>query len=73
MESGLINYREVFALALANGFQGIICAESYGGDGLSVSAANQAYLRRNVLPKNDGYALGTSRVTQQTVQGALTR
>ncbi|MFP7833572.1 sugar phosphate isomerase/epimerase family protein [Marisediminicola sp. LYQ134] len=65
MESGLINYREAFALAIANGFQGIICAESYGGDGLSVSAANQDYLRRQVLPKKDGYALGTSRVTQQ--------
>lgn len=65
MESGLINYREVFALAIENGFQGIICAESYGGDGLSVCAANQTYLRRHVLPKRDGYALGESRVTQR--------
>lgn len=66
MESGLINYREVMKLAIENGFQGIICAESYGGDGLSVSAANQEYLRRQVLPKRDGYALGTSRVTQRS-------
>ncbi len=65
MESGLINYREVFKLALEHGFQGVIAAESYGGDGLSVSAANQAYLRRQVLPKRDGYALGVSNVTQR--------
>lgn len=68
MASGLINYREAFALAIQHGFQGIICAESYGGDGLSVSAANQEYLRRHVLPKRDGYALGKSKVTQQTTQ-----
>lgn len=66
MESGLINYREVFKLAIENGFQGIICAESYGGDGLSVSAANQAYLRRHVLPKSEGYSLGDSKVTQRS-------
>lgn len=66
MENGVINYREVFKLALEHGFQGVICAESYGGDGLSVSAANQAYLRRQVLPKQDGYALGVSNVTQRS-------
>lgn len=70
MESGLINYRDVFKLAIADGFQGIICAESYGGDGLSVTAANQAYLRRHVLPKTDGYALGTSKVTQRSERPA---
>ncbi|MFD1210639.1 sugar phosphate isomerase/epimerase family protein [Arthrobacter sp. GCM10027362] len=64
MESGLINYREVFAMALRNGFQGIICTEHYGGDGLSVSAANQAYLRTRVLPRTADYPLGTSRVAQ---------
>ena len=66
MESGLINYREAFALAIENGFQGIICTESYGGDGLSVCASNQAYLRRHVLPKRAGYTLGKSRVTQRS-------
>ena len=71
MESGIINYREVFALAIANGFQGIICAESYGGDGLSVSASNQAYLRRHVLPKRDGYRLGESQVTQRTSRATV--
>jgi len=64
MESGLINYRQVFAMALENGFQGIICTEHYGGDGLSVSAANQEYLRTRVLPKTADYPLGTSRVAQ---------
>lgn len=70
MESGLINYREVFKLAIENGFQGIICAESYGGDGLSVCASNQEYLRRHVLPKRDGYALGQSQVTQRPARTA---
>ena len=64
MESGLINYREAFKLALSVGFQGILCTEHYGGDGLSVTASNQDYLRRHVLPKTDGYALGQSQVAQ---------
>ncbi|MUU73349.1 sugar phosphate isomerase/epimerase [Pseudarthrobacter sp. GA104] len=64
MESGLINYREAFKVALSAGFQGILCTEHYGGDGLSVTASNQDYLRRHVLPKTDGYALGQSRVAQ---------
>ncbi|MBD1593889.1 sugar phosphate isomerase/epimerase [Arthrobacter sp. S1_S22] len=70
MESGLINYREAFKVALAAGFQGILCTEHYGGDGLSVSASNQEYLRRHVLPKTDGYALGSSQVAQGRQQPA---
>ncbi len=70
MESGLINYREAFKIALSVGFQGILCTEHYGGDGLSVTASNQAYLRRHVLPKNPGYALGTSEVAQGRQQPA---
>lgn len=64
MESGLISYREAFQFAISVGFQGVICTEHYGGDGLSVTAANQDYLRRQVLPKRDGYTLGTSLVAQ---------
>ena len=64
MESGLINYREAFKVALSVGFQGILCTEHYGGDGLSVTASNQDYLRRHVLPKTEGYALGKSQVAQ---------
>jgi sugar phosphate isomerase/epimerase len=64
LQFGLINYREAFAIAIAVGFQGIICTEHYGGDGLSASAANQEYLRRYVLPKHDHYELGESRVDQ---------
>ena len=70
MESGLINYREAFKVALAAGFQGILCTEHYGGDGLSVSASNQDYLRRHVLPKAAGYALGSSQVAQGRQQPA---
>jgi sugar phosphate isomerase/epimerase len=64
MESGLINYRTAFAYALSVGFQGILCAENYGGDGLSVCATNQDYLRRHVLPKTGDYELGESKVRQ---------
>ncbi len=64
MESGLINYREAFKLALSVGFQGILCTEHYGGDGLSVTASNQEYLRRQVLPKTENYVLGQSQVAQ---------
>ncbi len=70
MESGLINYREAFKLALSVGFQGILCTEHYGGDGLSVAASNQDYLRRHVLPKKDGYVLGNSQVVQGRQQPA---
>ena len=50
--------------AISVGFQGVISVENYGGDGLSVCATNRDYLRRHVLPKRDGYPLGTSRVDQ---------
>jgi sugar phosphate isomerase/epimerase len=64
MESGLISYREAVREAISVGFQGIFCCEHYGGDGLSVCASNQAYLRNQVLPKNDGYVVGVSKVDQ---------
>jgi sugar phosphate isomerase/epimerase len=63
MEMGIINYREGMKMAIANGFQGVICVENYGGDGLSVCASNERYLRR-ILPKRADYALGESRVDQ---------
>ncbi|RZU76794.1 sugar phosphate isomerase/epimerase [Micromonospora kangleipakensis] len=44
-ESGLISYRRAIEIALQAGFQGPICVEHYGGDGLSVSARNRDYLR----------------------------
>jgi sugar phosphate isomerase/epimerase len=70
MQYGLIDYRRAFRYAIEQGFQGVICVENYGGDGLSVCADNRDYLRRHVLPKREGYALGTSRVRQpQSVRG----
>jgi len=64
LELGFVNYRDAFAWALQDGFQGVICTEHYGGDGLSVSATNQRYLREKLLPKAEGYSLGQSRVKQ---------
>lgn len=64
LETGVISYREAFRTALSFGFQGIICTEHYGGDGLSVSATNQAYLREKILPKTENYVLGTPLVAQ---------
>ncbi|WP_243794235.1 sugar phosphate isomerase/epimerase [Saccharopolyspora gloriosae] len=45
MEQGVISYRLAIEIALENGFNGPICVEHYGGDGLSVSARNRDYLR----------------------------
>jgi sugar phosphate isomerase/epimerase len=64
LETGLISYREAIREAISFGFQGIICTEHYGGDGLSVSATNQTFLRERILPKRDGYALGKSIIAQ---------
>ena len=50
LESGLINYRTALRMALEHGFSSPFLCEHYGGDGLSVSAANRDYLRR-ILPK----------------------
>jgi sugar phosphate isomerase/epimerase len=50
LETGLINYRVAIGKAIAHGFRGAFCCEHYGGDGLSVSGTNRAYLRR-ILPK----------------------
>ncbi len=51
LESGVINYRTAIKLALEHGFNSPFLCEHYGGDGLSVSAANRDYLRR-ILPRN---------------------
>lgn len=72
MLSGLIDYRRAMKVAVDNGFQGVICVENYGGDGLSVCAENRDYLRRHVLPRRPGYALGQSRVRQLVQSTAST-
>jgi sugar phosphate isomerase/epimerase len=64
LELGVISYREAFRYAISVGYQGIICTEHYGGDGLSVSATNERYLREKILPRTAEYRLGTSRVHQ---------
>lgn len=51
LESGIVNYRAAIRMALAHGFHSAFLCEHYGGDGLSVSAANRDYLRR-ILPRN---------------------
>lgn len=50
LETGIINYRAAIRMALAHGFRSAFLCEHYGGDGLSVSAANRNYLRR-ILPR----------------------
>ena len=64
LESGLIDYRTAVGWALEAGFQGVICTEHYGGDGLSMSAANRDYLRGRILPRRD-YVPARSKVRQQ--------
>jgi sugar phosphate isomerase/epimerase len=51
LESGVVNYRAAIRMAIAQGFRSAFLCEHYGGDGLSVSAANRDYLRR-ILPRN---------------------
>ena len=51
LESGIINYRAAIRMALAHGFQSAFLCEHYGGDGLTVTAANRDYLRR-ILPRS---------------------
>ena len=64
MESGLISYREAVREAISYGFQGVFCTEHYGGDGLSVSASNERYLREKILPRRADYPLRASLVAQ---------
>ncbi len=72
LESGLIDYRSAVRIALGAGFQGVICTEHYGGDGLSMSAANRDYLRARVLPRTER-AIGRSLVRQQFPDDAAAR
>ncbi len=51
LESGFISYRRALEIALEAGFDGPICVEHYGGDGLSVAATNRDYLRRILAVK----------------------
>lgn len=64
LEGGVISYREAIEIAVSVGFQGVLCCEQYGGDGLSVSGTNQRYLR-GILPETDEYELGSSRRRQR--------
>ncbi|WP_319414292.1 sugar phosphate isomerase/epimerase family protein [uncultured Cohaesibacter sp.] len=50
MESGIINYRAAIRMALDLGYKSAFLCEHYGGDGLSVMAANRDYIRR-ILPR----------------------
>lgn len=54
LELGFINYRYALNRALELGFDGVICCEHYGGDGLGVSARNQDYLR-SLLEQSPSY------------------
>ncbi len=65
LESGVIDYRACVKIMAQAGFDGVVCVEHYGGDGLSMSAANRDYLRDRVLPAARGIE-GTSRVRQMS-------
>lgn len=63
LEGGVISYREALEIAVAAGFQGAICCEQYGGDGLSVSGSNRRYLQ-SILPETADYYPGLSKRLQ---------
>lgn len=46
MYAGSMNYRAAVRHAVEVGFDGPICVEHYGGDGLAVMAENRRYVRR---------------------------
>lgn len=46
MYAGSVDYRRAVRTAVEVGFRGPFCVEHYGGDGLSVMAENERYLRR---------------------------
>lgn len=48
---GFIDYREAIGMALEAGFDGPMCVEHYGGDGLSVTAMNRDYIREILRAK----------------------
>ncbi|WDF33548.1 sugar phosphate isomerase/epimerase [Arthrobacter agilis] len=48
---GFINYREAIGMAVESGFDGPMCVEHYGGDGLSVTAMNRDYIREILKAK----------------------
>lgn len=48
---GYINYREAIGMALEAGFDGPMCVEHYGGDGLTVTAMNRDYIREILAAK----------------------
>ena len=50
LELGVISYRAAIRKVLEYGFNSPFLCEHYGGDGLSVSATNRAYLKR-ILPR----------------------
>lgn len=68
LDVGIINYRWAFEVAIESGFQGVLCMENYGGDGLGVSAWNRDYLRNLVLPL-DAAPVAASRVRQPDLSG----
>ena len=56
LELGVINYRDAIRAAIDAGFDGVLCCEHYGGDGLGVSAMNMRYLR-TLLPATSAAAV----------------
>ncbi|MFV0462490.1 MAG: sugar phosphate isomerase/epimerase family protein [Nostocoides sp.] len=49
--AGLINYRRAIDIAVKCGFDGPLCMEHYGGDGLTRAADNRDYVRRLLAEK----------------------
>lgn len=60
LRDGLINYREVIALALELGYSGPFTCEQYGGDALSVCGENSRYIRHILDVTLDAAVLTTA-------------
>lgn len=63
LRDGLIDYREVVALAVQLGYEGVYTLEQYGGDSLSVCAENARHLSNLI---DNAHARLTPRAAQHT-------
>ena len=64
LELGFVDYRWAIQVVVEAGFSGTFVCEHYGGDGLSVAAANRDYIRR-VLPEPGPTGYLPYRATQE--------
>jgi sugar phosphate isomerase/epimerase len=67
LATGVINYREVIADAIAGGYDGVFTCEHYGGDPLTVCGENARYIDRMVANARHRHSAASSSTRPQLV------